>query len=332
MSELPAILELHDLRVSLSGRHQWLRKAVPPVRAVAGVSFSVRQGEILGLVGESGCGKTTLGRTVLGLQRETSGEIYLDGRLVTGAPPKRARVERNDIHYVHQDAAAALDPWWSIGRTLEEGLIIHGVRKANERRARVREMLAAVGLDESVLPRYPHELSGGQLRRVTLARILVLQPRFIIFDEPTSGLDMSVQAMVLNLLLELRGRLGLTYLFISHDLSVVERFCDRVAIMYLGRIVELAPTGKIFASPRHPYTRALLAAIPRLTPEPKRACQLVQTEPPTAACLPAGCAFSNRCPHVEPACISTEPALDSVLDHQVACRRWQEIRSDARAA
>jgi oligopeptide/dipeptide ABC transporter ATP-binding protein len=332
MSELPAILELHDLRVSLGGRHQWLRKAVPPVHAVAGVSFSVRQGEILGLVGESGCGKTTLGRAVLGLQRETSGEIYLDGRLVTGAPPKRARVERNDIHYVHQDAAAALDPWWSIGRTLEEGLIIHGVRKANERRARVREMLAAVGLDESVLPRYPHELSGGQLRRVTLARILVLQPRFIIFDEPTSGLDMSVQAMVLNLLLELRRSLGLTYLFISHDLSVVERFCDRVAIMYLGRIVELAPTGKIFATPRHPYTRALLAAIPRLTPEPKRARQLVQTEPPTAACLPAGCAFSNRCPHVEPACISTEPALDSVLDHQVACRRWQELRSDARAA
>ena len=332
MSEPPAILELRDLRVSLGGRRHWLRRAVPPVPAVGGVSFSVRQGEILGLVGESGCGKTTLGRTVLGLQRETSGEIHLDGRLVSGAQPKRARVERNDIHYVHQDAAAALDPWWSIGRTLEEGLIIHGVRKANERRERVREMLVAVGLDESVLPRYPHELSGGQLRRVTLARTLVLQPRFIIFDEPTSGLDMSVQAMVLNLLLELRGRLGLTYLFISHDLSVVERFCDRVAIMYLGRIVELASTGKITATPRHPYTRALLAAIPRLEPEPKRAGRLVQSEPPSTACLPAGCAFSNRCPHVEPACVSTEPALENVLDHHVACRRWQELRSDARAA
>jgi oligopeptide/dipeptide ABC transporter ATP-binding protein len=332
MSEPPAILELRDLRVSLGGRRHWLRRAVPPVPAVGGVSFSVRQGEILGLVGESGCGKTTLGRTVLGLQRETSGEIHLDGRLVSRTPAKRARVERNDIHYVHQDAAAALDPWWSIGRTLEEGLIIHGVRTADERRERVREMLAAVGLDASVSPRYPHELSGGQLRRVTLARILVLQPRFIIFDEPTSGLDMSVQAMVLNLLLELRGRLGLTYLFISHDLSVVERFCDRVAIMYLGRIVELAPTGTIFAAPRHPYTRALLAAIPRLAPEPKRAGRLVQSEPPTAACLPAGCAFSNRCPHVKPACISTEPALENVLDHHVACWGWQELRSDARAA
>jgi ABC-type glutathione transport system ATPase component len=192
MRELPALLELRELKVLLGGKHCWLRKAVPPVRAVGGVSFSVRQGEILGLVGESGCGKTTLGRTVLGLQRETSGEIHLDGRLVSGAQPKRARVERNDIHYVHQDAAAALDPWWSIGRTLEEGLIIHGVRAADERRARVREMLAAVGLDDSVLPRYPHELSGGQLRRVALARILVLQPRFIIFDELTSGLDISV--------------------------------------------------------------------------------------------------------------------------------------------
>jgi peptide/nickel transport system ATP-binding protein len=189
MSEPPVILELRDLRVSLGGRRHWLRRAVAPVPAVGGVSFSVRQGEILGLVGESGCGKTTLGRIVLGLQRETSGEIHLDGRLVSGARPKRARVERNDIHYVHQDAAAALDPWWSIGRTLGEGLIIHGVRKANERRERVREMPAAAGLDASVLPRYPHELSGGQLRRVTLARILVLQPRFIIFDEPTSGLD-----------------------------------------------------------------------------------------------------------------------------------------------
>ncbi len=257
MGNVPDILELRDLRVLLllGGQRRLLRKPVPPVRAVGGVSFSVRQGEILGLVGESGCGKTTLGRAVLGLQRESGGEIRLDGKLVSGLPPKRARVVRNDIHYVHQDAAAALDPWWSIGRTLEEGLRIHGIRSADERRARVDEMLAAVGLDGSARPRYPHEFSGGQLRRVALARILVLKPRFLILDEPTSGLDMSVQATVLNLLLELRRRLGLTYLFISHDLSVVERFCDRVAIVYLGWIVELAPTREIFASPRHPYTR-----------------------------------------------------------------------------
>jgi len=240
---------------------------------------------------------------------------------------------RNDIHYVHQDAAAALDPWWSIGRTLEEGLRIHGVRSADQRRAQVDEMLAAVGLDGSARPRYPHEFSGGQLRRVALARILVLKPRFLILDEPTSGLDMSVQATVLNLLLELRRRLGLTYLFISHDLSVVERFCDRVAIMYLGRIVELAATREIFASPRHPYTRGLLSAVPRLAPGPKRAERLVQGEPPSAARLPEGCVFSSRCPHAEPACSTTEPTLeDAAFGHQVACRRWQELRPEACAA
>ena len=178
-------------------------------------------------------------------------------------PPQQARRRRGDIQYVHQDAAAALDPWWSIGRTLEEGLHIHGVA-AGERRERVDAMLEAVGLDRLSRLRYPHELSGGQLRRVALARILLLRPRFVILDEPTSGLDMSVQSTVLNLLLELRERFGLTYLFISHDLSVVRRFCDRVAIMYLGRIVELASAAEIFAAPRHPYTRALLDAVPRL--------------------------------------------------------------------
>jgi oligopeptide/dipeptide ABC transporter ATP-binding protein len=333
MGNLPAILELRDLRVLLGGQRRLLRKPVPQVRAVGGVSLFVQQGEILGLVGESGCGKTTLGRAILGLQRESGGEIHLDGKLVSGLPPKRARVVRNDIHYVHQDAAAALDPWWSIGRTLEEGLRIHGVRSADQRRAQVDEMLAAVGLDGSARPRYPHEFSGGQLRRVALARILVLKPRFLILDEPTSGLDMSVQATVLNLLLELRRRLGLTYLFISHDLSVVERFCDRVAIMYLGRIVELAATREIFASPRHPYTRGLLSAVPRLAPGPKRAERLVQGEPPSAARLPEGCVFSSRCPHAEPACSTTEPTLeDAAFGHQVACRRWQELRPEACAA
>jgi oligopeptide/dipeptide ABC transporter ATP-binding protein len=333
MENVPDILELRDLRVLLGGQRRLLRRPVLPVRAVGGVSLSVRQGEILGLVGESGCGKTTLGRAVLGLQRESGGEIRLDGKLVSGLPPKRARIVRNDIHYVHQDAAAALDPWWSIGHTLEEGLRIHGISSAEERRVRVDDMLAAVGLDGSARPRYPHEFSGGQLRRVALARILVLKPRFLILDEPTSGLDMSVQATVLNLLLELRRRLGLTYLFISHDLSVVERFCDRVAIMYLGRIVELAPTREIFASPRHPYTRALLSAVPRLAPGPNRAERLVQGEPPSAARLPEGCVFSSRCAYAQTACGTTEPTLEDVaFGHQVACRRWRELRPEAWAA
>src|SRR3954452_13314611 len=227
------ILELRGVTVLLGGQRRWLRPHRPAVRA---------------------------------LQREAAGEISLDGAVVSGMPPRQARRRRADVQYVHQDAAAALDPWGSIGRTLEEGLRIHGIT-ATERRERVDAMLEAVGLDRLSRLRYPHELSGGQLRRVALARILLLRPRFVILDEPTSGLDMSVQATVLNLLLDLREQFGLTYLFISHDLSVVRRFCDRVAIMYLGHIVELAPAAEIFAAPRHPYPRAFLDAVPRLDGE-----------------------------------------------------------------
>jgi ABC-type glutathione transport system ATPase component len=258
------IIAVSDLHVSLGGARRWLRPSVAPVRAVDGVDLAVYPGEILALVGESGSGKTTMGRTILGLQRETSGEIRLDGQVVSGLPPERARLIRRKIQYVHQDAAAALDPWWSVGATLREGLRIHGVRDDQERRARVAQILEAVGLERDAARRYPHEFSGGQLRRVALARILLLQPRVLILDEPTSGLDMSVQATVLNLLLDLRRSLGLTYLFISHDLSVVERLSDRVAIMHRGKIVEAATTGDLFASPKHEYTKTLLASAPRL--------------------------------------------------------------------
>ncbi len=264
MSNALAVVELRDVSVQLGGVRGWLRRTAPPVQAVDHVSLSLRRGEVLALVGESGSGKTTLGRTILGLQRETSGAILLDGRPVGGVAPQRARQLRRVIQYVHQDAAAALDPWWSIGRTLREGLAIHGVHDAGEQRQRVDAMLAAVGLDAAAARRYPHEFSGGQLRRAALARILLLQPRVLILDEPTSGLDMSVQAIVLNLLLELRQRLSLTYLFISHDLSVVERLAERVAVMQRGQIVECAATRDVFAHPSHPYTRSLLAAVPRL--------------------------------------------------------------------
>jgi ABC-type glutathione transport system ATPase component len=259
------ILSVRDLSVRLGGRKGFLRKTRPPVKAVDGVSLDIHHGEILALVGESGSGKTTLGRAILGLQRENDGNILLDGRSVAGLIPEAARRARNAIQYVHQDAGAALDPWWNIGRTLAEGLLIQGVKDKAERMERVRSMLSAVGLDPESARRYPHEFSGGQLRRVSLARILLLKPRLLILDEPTSGLDMSVQATVLNLLLELRKQFSLTYLFISHDLSVVERLADRVAIMQKGRIVEAGFTKDVFARPAHAYTRELLEAAPRLS-------------------------------------------------------------------
>jgi oligopeptide/dipeptide ABC transporter ATP-binding protein len=314
------LLSVRDISVLLGGRKGFLRKTVPPVRAVTGVSLDLREGEILSLVGESGCGKTTLGRTIVGLQRESAGEILLDGQSVGAPSVEAARRARKAIQYVHQDAGAALDPWWSIGRTLAEGLLIHGMRSAGERRDRVAEMLSAVGLDPSWGRRYPHEFSGGQLRRVALARILLLKPRVLVLDEPTSGLDMSVQATVLNLLLELRERFSLTYLFISHDLSVVERLSDRVAIMYLGRIVETASARALFTQPTHPYTRILLAAAPRLNGRRAADKVVVRGDPPSAAVVHAGCAFADRCPLVEDVCRSEAPRLSDIAPaHHVAC-------------
>lgn len=323
MSEAP-LLVVRELTVLLGGRRRWIGASVPPLRAVDDVSLTLEDGEIFGLVGESGCGKTTLGRTLLGLQREVAGEILLCGEPVGGQAPAAARRVRREIQYVHQDAGAALDPWWRVGHTLAEALKIHGLRDAAVRRARVAAILPAVGLDEAAAARYPHELSGGQLRRVALARILLLEPRLVILDEPTAGLDMSVQATVLNLLLDLRQRLGLTYFFISHDLSVVERLCDRVAIMYAGRIVETAPTRTLFARPLHPYTRALLAAAPRLDGEGE--AFRLQGEPPGAQRAKAGCAFAPRCPRVAAECAAITPRLDPAAPgHEVACLRWREL-------
>jgi oligopeptide/dipeptide ABC transporter ATP-binding protein len=321
-----AILEVENLVTLLGGDRRFLRTPRPPVRAVDGVTVALHEGEVLGIVGESGCGKSTLGRTILGIQHETSGTIRLDGRVVSGLDPREARRVRRDVQYVHQDAAAALDPWWSIGHTLDEALVIAGIGPRAERVRRVDRVLAEVGLDPTTKRRYPHELSGGQLRRVTLARVLVLAPRIVLLDEPTSGLDLSVQATVLRLLRELRAELGLTYMFISHDLSVVRLMCDRVAIMYLGRIVEVAETSKLFESPVHPYTRMLLAAAPRLATGQDLDAVSILGEPPSPTAIPSGCAFRTRCPHAIAACAASVPSLDSIPDgRRVACVRWPDL-------
>jgi oligopeptide/dipeptide ABC transporter ATP-binding protein len=326
MTQGPTLLEVEDLVTTFGGGQRFLGKPQPIVRAVDGVSVKLEAGKALGLVGESGCGKTTLAKTALGLIREASGTIRLEDKVVSGLVPKEARLARRTIQYVHQDPGAALDPWWSIGHALDEALRIHGVSDRKERTQRVDEMLHAVGLDPSFRTRYPHELSGGQQRRVGLARILVLRPRIVILDEPTSGLDLSVQATVLGVIDDLRKRLGLTYLFVSHDLSVVQRMCEEVAIMYLGRIVEMGPTAEIFARPQHPYTRALLAAAPKLEPGSLNDTPALPGDPPSPTNVVSGCTFRTRCAFAAPVCAEARPPLLTVGEkHTAACVRLDEI-------
>jgi oligopeptide/dipeptide ABC transporter ATP-binding protein len=288
------------------------------VRALDGVSFEVRSGETLGIVGESGCGKSTLGKALVGIHPAGGGRIAFESKDITGQSANERRAVAPKLQYCYQDPGNSLDPRWTVRRSLAEPLVVHTALTPSDRNARIAKIMQQVGLPLTHLDLYPHELSGGQQRRVGLARILTLHPRLVVLDEPTSGLDVSVQASVLMLLRELQRAFSLTYLFISHDLSVVRMMCDRVAVMYLGRIVELAPTETLFAAAKHPYSQSLLSAIPDIGGRRVTDTFTLEGEPPDPARPPSGCRFRTRCPRAAPVCAETDPALRPITPAQSA--------------
>jgi oligopeptide transport system ATP-binding protein len=318
MSDAP-LLQVNGLSRYFAVRNPFGMRA-GSLRALDGVSFDLKAGETLAVVGESGCGKSTLGKTLAGILKPTAGTVHFEGEDITGMVGAQRRGTATHLQYVYQDPGNSIDPRWTIRRSLEEPLLVHTNLPRAERRERIGAILEAVGLPPSHLSLYPHELSGGQQRRVGLARILTLQPKLVVLDEPTSGLDVSVQATVLDLFRDLQERFNLTYLFISHDLSVVRIMSDRVAVMYLGRVVEMAPTQQLFKTPRHPYTRALLSAIPVIGGRRVVDTFELEGEPPDPTDLPPGCSFRGRCPMAAELCVREAPLLMPVdRRHHAAC-------------
>jgi oligopeptide/dipeptide ABC transporter ATP-binding protein len=314
-----ALLEIRDLKKHFPPPAGFLGRAHGNVKAVDGVSLDVEVGETVGLVGESGCGKTTLGRCIVRLIEPSSGTVTFEGRELSTLPGSAMREMRRKLQIIFQDPYASLNPRMRVGEIIAEGLRIHGLANGRDLKARVVELLRRVGLRGEYYERYPHEFSGGQRQRIGIARALAVNAKFIVADEAVSALDVSIQAQILNMLLDLQQDLGLTYLFISHDLRVVEHVSDRVAVMYLGKIVEIAPAGRLYSVSQHPYTQALLSAVPVPDPARKGSRTVLQGDVPSPINPPSGCSFHPRCPYALKRCAEEEPRLEFDGKHGVAC-------------
>nr|WP_142846848.1 dipeptide ABC transporter ATP-binding protein [Telmatospirillum sp. J64-1] len=318
------IVEIDNLQKHYGGSKGFFGRVRKPVKAVDGVSFTIHPGEVVGLVGESGSGKSTVGRTLLRLHEPTAGKIRFDGEDITHATPQRMRALRRDMQIIFQDPYSSLNPRTRVIDIVGEALDLLGPLPKAERSERVVQLLEQVGLTGDHLRRFPHEFSGGQRQRLCIARALAVRPRFVVADEPVAALDVSIQAQIMNLLVDLQREIGIAMLFISHDLGLVEFIADRVMVMYLGRVVEMAPARELYANPRHPYTRALLSTAPTVDPRAARARkrELLQGEPPSPANPPSGCTFRTRCPFAVDACAVERPAYRQVgAGHFHACIR-----------
>jgi oligopeptide transport system ATP-binding protein len=325
------LLVVKNLKKYFPIRRGVFQRHVGDVKAVDDVSFTIKKGETLGLVGESGCGKSTTGKTILQLDRATAGEVFFDGQNLTQMKGETLRQMRRQMQIIFQDPFASLNPRMTVGEIVGEPLDVHGVAKGEAKTQRVAELLSIVGLDPTFVTRFPHEFSGGQRQRIGVARALALNPSFIVCDEPIAALDVSIQAQVVNLLEDLQQQFGLTYLFIAHDLSMVRHISDRVAVMYLGRIVEISEWTTIYDDPRHPYSQALLSAIPIPDPaiEAKRQRIVLEGDVPSAANVPVGCRFNTRCPLRQERCVREDPQLREIAPgHMVACH-YAELNSGA---